>query len=443
MIPAYAGTETSPVTRNSKPETNLKSSIANRKFHMSSKPTLIVLGTGFGGFSLLKHLRRDLFKVVVVSPRNHFLFTPLLPSTTVGTVEFRSIIESVRVARPDAQYLQAFATSLDPGKRILQCKGALDAKKFSLSYDYLVIAVGASPATYNIKGVKEHAFFLKDIGDARAIRQRIIDCLELASQPGVSAAERARLLHYVVVGGGPTGVEFAAEMHDLITEDLRRLYPLLVKEVRITLLEAGEQILNSFDAVLSRYTTGFFRRQRIDVRTNSKVVQVKKASLQLSDKSVISYGLLVWTTGIAPTPFVSSLKLPKDKQSRLIVDDRLRVKETPQHFALGDCISIEEKEIPATAQVAQQEGTYLAGSLERLMRGLPLRPFEYKHYGMLAYIGSAHALADLATVKGKGFTAWLFWRSVYVTRLVSIKNKVLVLFDWAKTFVFGRDISRF
>ena len=410
---------------------------------MSSKPVLIVLGTGFGGFSLIKHLRRDLFRVIVVSPRNHFLFTPLLPSTTVGTIEFRSIIESVRVARPDVQFVQASATGLNPRKRTLRCEGALDGKKFSLSYDYLVIAVGATPATYGIEGVRQHALFLKDVADARAIRRRIIECLELASQPTVSPKERSRLLQYVVVGGGPTGVEFAAEMHDFIDQDLRRLYPLLVNDVRITLLEAGEHILNSFDAVLSQYTTRFFRRQHIDIRTRSKVVQVKKDYVRLDDRTRIPYGLLVWTTGIAPTSFVSSLKLPKDKFSRLIVDDYLRVKETSQHFALGDCMMVEGKDIPATAQVAQQEGTYLADSLARLVRGFPLHPFRYKHYGMLAYIGSGRALADLSAIKGKGFTAWLFWRSVYITRLVSMKNKILVLFDWAKTFIFGRDISRF
>ena len=410
---------------------------------MPSKPTLIVLGTGFGGFSLIKHLRRGLFRVVVVSPRNHFLFTPLLASTTVGTLEFRSIIESVRDARPDVEFMQAFARRLDHKKKMLYCEGALDGKKFSLSYDVLVISVGAAPATYGIPGVAKHAHFLKDVSDARSIRHRIIDCLELASQSGVSEKERKRLLHFVVVGGGPTGVEFAAEMHDFIDQDLRRLYPGLAAYVRISLLEAGANILNSFDAALSQYTTRFFKRQRIEVRTRSKVVRVEKNRVLLSDKTTIPFGLLVWTTGIAPTPFVASLSLPKDESSRLIVDDFLRVNGTQQLFAMGDCISVAGKTIPATAQVAQQEGTYLAKALQHQAAGLLPKPFRYKHYGMLAYIGSGQALADLERIKGRGFATWLFWRSVYITRLVSVKNKILVLFDWAKTFIFGRDISRF
>ncbi len=408
-----------------------------------SKPTLLILGTGFGGFSLIKHLRRNRFRIVVVSPRNHFLFTPLLASTTVGTLEFRSIIESVRAAKPEVEFVQAFATKLDHRRKSLQCESALDGNKFSLSYDSLVIAVGAVPATYGIPGVGRHACFLKDVSDARKIRRRIIDCLELASQPGISAQERKRLLHFVVVGGGPTGVEFAAEMHDFIDQDLRRLYPGLVADVRIVLLEAGEHILNSFDAALGQYTTRFFRRQRIEVRTRSKVVRVEKNHVLLSDKTRIPHGVLVWTTGVAPTPFVASLSLPKDSSSRLLVDEYLRVDGTDGLYALGDCVVIEGKTIPATAQVAQQEGQYLAKALQRGASGIRQKPFRYKHYGMLAYIGSAQALADLEHIKGRGFATWLFWRSVYITRLVSMKNKILVLFDWAKTFLFGRDISRF
>ncbi len=410
---------------------------------MKPHPTLIVLGTGFGGFSLMKRLPKDLFRIIVVSPRNHFLFTPLLPSTTVGTIEFRSIIESVRVARPDIEFVPARAVGLDEKKKTIRCEGSLDGKTFTLPYDYLVVAVGAASATYGVPGVKEHALFLRELSDARAIRQKIIECLELASQQTITEEERRRLLRYVVVGGGPTGVEFAAEMHDFITEDLRRSYPTLVNDVQIILLEAGEHILNTFDAVLSSYTTRLFRRQNIDIRTRSPVVRVGKNRVQLSDKSSIPFGLIVWTTGIAPTGFVASLKLPKDSAGRLIADDYLRVKQTNQLFALGDCMIVEGKNIPATAQVAQQQGTYLARVLERSVRNLPVAPFRYKHYGMLAYVGSGRALADLEFVKGRGFSAWLFWRSVYITRLVSIKNKILVLFDWVKTFLFGRDISRF
>ncbi|HNO11637.1 MAG TPA: FAD-dependent oxidoreductase, partial [bacterium] len=167
------------------------------------KKQLLILGTGFGGFSLMKGIRSDLYDVTVVSTRNHFLFTPLLPSTTVGTIEFRSIIEPVRLARKDVTFYQAGATALHPEKRTVTCRNIADAQTFELHYDTLVIAVGAVNNTFKIPGVAEYAYFLKELRDARRIRQRIIDNFERASTPGLDAAEMQRRLHIVVVGGGP------------------------------------------------------------------------------------------------------------------------------------------------------------------------------------------------------------------------------------------------
>lgn len=409
----------------------------------SKKPHVVVLGSGFGAFSFLKEIDTRLFDVTAVSPRNHFIFTPLLPSTTVGTIEFRSIIEPIRAAHPDVRFYQAQCTAIHYEKQSLVCEGALGKKHFELSYDVLVVAVGGVSNTYGIPGVKEHTLFLKDLADARAIRQRIIECFEQAAHPGVTEEERKRLLHFVVVGGGPTGVEFAAEMHDFLTEDLKMAFPQAVQHVTITLLEAAGQILNTFDQALSAYTMKLFQRQRINVRTGSLVTRVEQDTILLKDGTKISYGLIVWSTGIGPTELVGTLPFQKDRGSRLLINDYLLVKGAKNLYALGDCATIEGNALPATAQVAQQQGKHLAKNLSRWHKGELLQPFRYRHFGMLAYIGSGRALADLANYKGKGFATWVFWRSAYLTKLVSFKNKTLVLFDWFKTFIFGRDISRF
>jgi NADH:ubiquinone reductase (non-electrogenic) len=406
---------------------------------------LIVLGTGFAGFSLIKSIHVKAYDVSVISPRNHFLFTPLLPSTTVGTIEFRSIIESIRSAEPEIRYYQAECTSIDTRGRIVHCSPphGEDQAAFSLPYDILAIAVGAQNNTYGIPGVVEHALFLRELADARVIRQRIIDCFERAGTPGVEETERKRLLHFVVVGGGPTGVELAAEMHDFLVEDVAKSFRRLSEDVRITLLEATDHILSSFDETLSEYTMKHFKRQHIDLRTGSIVTRVEPSKVYVKDGSVIPFGLLVWSTGIGSTSFVRSLPFPKDRTGRISTDDYFRVQHQSMIYALGDCAVIAEKNFPATAQVAQQEGRYLAGQLNRMAKGKPAEPFQYKNLGMLAYIGGNRALADLPSVKGRGFTTWLFWRSVYLTRLVSMKNKILVIFDWLKTRIFGRDVSRF
>jgi NADH:ubiquinone reductase (non-electrogenic) len=358
------------------------------------KPRLLVLGTGFAAFSLLKSLNRSAFDTTVISPRNHFLFTPLLPSTTVGTLEFRSIIEPIRRGVPGIRYYQARCTNVDTIHKEIFCNS-------------------------------------------------IIDCFERASQPTISEDRRKHLLHFVIVGGGPTGVEFAAEMHDFIREDLRKPYSPLIPYVKITILEAGPSILNTFDVVLSNYTARFFRRQQIEVRTNSPVIRVEADAIVLKNGETVPFGLLVWSTGIGPTKLIQSLPLPKSASLRLLTDAWFRVRGTDGIYALGDCTAFESMEFPATSQVAQQEGRYLAKVLEYSRLGRSIAPFRYHHYGMLAYVGSNRALADLATVKGRGLTTWIFWRSAYLTKLVSLKNKTLVVFDWIKTFVFGRDISRF
>lgn len=411
---------------------------------MTPQPArLVILGSGFAGFSILKRIDTRLFDVTVVSPRNHFLFTPLLPSTTVGTVEFRSIIEPVRSARGGVQYVHASAESVDERKRIIRCRGTLDGRIVRLSYDYLVLTVGSQSATYGVSGVREHALFLKELADARALRQRIIECLERASEPGLKAAERARLLHFVVVGGGPTGVEVLAEMHDFVTEDLRSSFPDVINDVKLTLLEAQNEILTTFDAILRTYTMRLFRRQRIDVKTGSPVRRIDKTRILLKNGTSVPYGLVVWSAGIEATSFARKAPFDRDRASRILVDEFLRTDETSRHFAAGDCCVVKGRAYPATAQVAQQQGKYLAAAFATYARGGQPRPFRYRPYGMLAYVGGGKALADLETVKGRGFAAWLFWRSVYITRLVSVKNKILVIFDWVKTFLFGRDISRF
>lgn len=408
----------------------------------SSRPHLLALGTGFGAFNLVKYLKDD-YDITVVSPRNHFLFTPLLPSTTVGTIEFRSIIEPIRHSRDEIRFYHAEAQDVDAAARTVHCIGVADRHGFDVAYDVLVIGVGAVSNSFGVPGVAEHAMFLKELHDARELRQRIIQRFEQANLPGISAAERHRLLHFIICGGGPTGVEFAAELNDFMLEDLRKAYPQLVAEARISLVEAMKEILGTFDEKLRRYATELFARQRISVLTESPVIKVDEKTVYLKDGSELHYGLLLWSTGNGPTKFVENVRLPKDNRSRILIDNLFRVKGFENIYALGDCTVIEENPLPATSQVAQQQGKYLAKALTRRARKESVEPFQYKHLGMLAYVGDSKALADLEGVKGRGWATWLFWRSAYLSRIVSLKNKVLVMFDWIKAKLFGRDISQF
>ena len=407
------------------------------------RPRLLVLGCGFGGYSLLFRLDHRHWDLTLVTPRNYFLFYPLLASATVGTVEFRSILEPAQRRLRGVRVLEAEATAVDFEARRVACRAAVGEDRFEVPYDLLVIAVGTAVADFGIEGVAEHALKLKTVEDARAVRKGILDRFAAAEIPGLDDAEVERRLTFVVCGGGPTGVEVAAELHDLLDRELTQAHPQLARRARVIVVEALPRLLSGFDEALAGYTQEHFAREGVEVRTEAPVRRVEAGCVHLEGGERIPCGLVVWALGNAPVPLVDGLDAAKTENGRLVVDRHLRLAGRPGVYALGDCATFGDAPLAATAQVAQQQGKYLARALERERRGKTVKPFEFHSFGMLAYIGGGRALADLPGVKWSGRTAWLFWRSVYLTKLVSLANKVKVLFDWVKGRLFGRDLSRF
>lgn len=407
------------------------------------RPRLLVLGCGFAGFSLLYRLNRSAWDATLLTPRNYFLFTPLLPSAVSGSVEFRSILEPARRRLRGVRVVEGSAESVDWESRRVSCVGAVGGERFTLPWDLLVIAVGATVADFGIPGVAEHTIKLYSVEDARAVRRGVLEQLARAEIPGLTDAQIRQRLTFVIIGGGPTGVEAAAEIHDLVEEELTRDYPDLAPYARVVVIEALPRLLTSFDEALGEYTNRHFGRGGIEVRIGAKVQTIEPNAVLLEGGERVECGLILWAAGNAPVPFIKTLEVPLDRRSRIVVDDRLRLPGRDDAFALGDCAAVGEPPLPATAQVAQQQGKYLAKALERRRQGRPVKPFRFRAQGMLAYIGGGQALADLPQVKWSGRGAWLFWRSVYITKLVSPANKIKVLFDWIKARLFGRDLSRF
>ena len=463
-------------------------------------PRVVVLGSGWGGFSLLTHLSRASFDLVCVSPRNHMLFTPLLASSAVGTIDFRSLAEPLDAALPHVAHVRAHATGLDARARAVLAAPEADdprgarAAPLRLDYDLLVVAVGARPSTFGVPGVAEHALFLKELADARAIRLRILRNVAAATMPDATPEQVRALLSFVVVGGGPTGVEFAGELDDYLREDVLRLHPHLRGSVRITLLEAGSAVLSSFDASLQAYALRRYAAKRIEVRLRTKVVRVAADAVELESGEVLPTHLCVWNTGIGPTDFVKGLgeaDAARDAWGHLMVDSRLRAPPPPpppgaagaapgassRVWAIGDAEAVAGARFAATAQVAEQQGAWLAGELNaaaarsgaaRLAPAAAAEavaaamssgaPFAYRHKGSLAALGRFAAAADFsktelapaAAAAGapgatslSGFGAYLIWRGAYVTKLGSLRNKLQVPMDWLRTLVFGRDTTFF
>ncbi|KAL5986816.1 External alternative NAD(P)H-ubiquinone oxidoreductase B1, mitochondrial, partial [Asimina triloba] len=354
----------------------------------STKKKVLVLGTGWAGTSFLKNLDSSLYNVQVVSPRNYFAFTPLLPSVTIGTVEARSVVEPVRkIIHKDSlmkkkveisskfcnrmpkkpgniEFCEAECVNIDAQNRKVHCRSELPDghQEFLLDYDYLVIAMGARVNTFNTPGVSEHCHFLKEVEDAKRIRRSVIDCFENASLPNVSDEERKKMLHFVIVGGGPTGVEFSAALHDFVVEDLERLYPAVKGLVKISLIEAGDQILNMtplvggnfiwFDKRISSFAVNKFQRDGIDVKTGYMVVGVSDKAINMKGKAPgeilsLPYGMVVWSTGIGTRPVILDFMKDIGQTNRrvLATDEWLRVLGCDGVYAIGDCAMIQQRKV--------------------------------------------------------------------------------------------------
>lgn len=499
----------------------------------TGRPRLVILGTGWGGARLLRDIDPSKYDVTVISPRNHFVFTPLLSSTCVGTLEARAVTLSVvdlqkAIKAPQNFYYAAEAVAVHPEDKIVEACSR-DGIKFFVDYDVLAISTGSQGSTFGIPGVSENAHFLRDAANADAIRTQLINNWNRANIPGRSLQERERILHTVVVGGGPTGVEFAGDLAHFINGDLHRIDPGRAQDMRVTLIEA-DQLLGSFDARLREYAAKKLSKAGIHL-IKAIVKEVRENEIELKDGSVVPYGLCVWSTGVGPTPFTLSLPFLKTPKGRLAVNERLQVlmprkasssaEESAQRnptagassgtpvggaatdggtsatadsgpttmsevsidqdeepaagesgpqgiplpdvVAMGDCCANADTPLPALAQVAEQQGKFLAKVLNEraakgglgttaqaestaAARGLPQK-FVYRSVGAMATVGGRSAVIELQgrkdkTVSWAGFSSFIAWRSAYLTRLGSFKARLYVATNWTMTLLFGRDISR-
>eukprot|EP00889_Picochlorum_renovo_P004437 jgi/Picre1/31467/NNA_006819.t1 len=309
----------------------IRNNMGGQVERFGAKPVICVLGTGWGAHSLVKVVDTDHFDVAVVSPSNAFLFTPMLPSTATGTVEFRSLLEPIRAANEYSSILR------------------LNAR------------------------VEEYAFFLKTVRDAANLRKRIQEVFELASLPGVPEEEIKRLMTMLIVGAGPTGVEFAGTLSDFVKQDLRKKYPRLAKYVKVVLLQSGDAILTQFDTKLAQIAMKNLEKIGVDVRTGQRVTKIDDRQITLANNDTMEYGICVWSAGNSVNPLVSDMirqipqqmELNNDKPRKLHVDPFLRVIGTRDVIALGDCSFMEGNPLPPTAQVAAQQGAYVSHVVNR------------------------------------------------------------------------------
>ena len=402
---------------------------------------VVVVGAGFGGLRAARALRRAPVQVVLVDRNNYHLFQPLLYQVATAGLEPEEIAKPARAilrGQKNFDFRMVEVTRVDFAAR------RLDTSAGPMNYDFLVLAPGGETNFFGLESMQRYGMGLKDIPDAVAIRNHVLTCFEQAMlEP--DAERRRALLTFIVVGGGPTGVEMAGALSELIRLVLVKDYPRLnIKDVRILLLEATDKLLAALPERLREAAGKTLWRKYVEVRFGASVADYDGERIRLKSGEVIPAQTVIWAAGVRASPLNATLGLPAARQGRIPVEPTLQVPGHPEVFIIGDAAYREQdgEPLPMVAPVAIQMGQSVAGNIRRLLRGHPLRPFHYRDQGTLATIGRNAAVANVYGLKLSGFPAWVMWLVVHIIQLIGFRNKLFVLINWAWDYFFYERAAR-
>jgi len=405
---------------------------------VDARPEVVIIGGGFGGLTAARALGRADVRVTLIDRRNHHLFQPLLYQVATAGLSPGEIAYPIRAVlrrQKNARVLLAEAVGVDVSRRRVILRDA------ELSYDYVILAAGGEHSYLGHDDWQPWAPGLKTLEDALEIRRRILLAFERAEREA-DEARRMALLTFVIVGGGPTGVELAGAIAEIarhvMVQDFRAIDP---REARIILVEGGARVLPQYPESLSAKAEASLRKMGVEVLTKSPVTSVRPDAVVIGGRLVHTTTTL-WAAGVQASPLARSLGVPLDRVGRVPVSPDLTLAGHPEVFVIGDLAAFmhpDGKPLPGVAPVAIQQGRHAARNILRACQGKPLEPFHYFDKGSLATIGRAAAVADLGAIKLSGFLAWLAWLFVHVFSLIGFRNRVVVMIDWAWAyFAYGR-----
>jgi NADH:ubiquinone reductase (H+-translocating) len=406
-------------------------------------PRVVIVGGGFGGVSAARrferlNLRGHRVEVTLISDSNFLLFTPMLAEVASGGLEAQHISTPVRAAVSHTRFRHGRVVGVDVAQRVVR----LDAGGGTVAYDHLVLAVGSVPHFLDLPGMAEHAFTLKSLSDAARLRDRVLSLLERADQE-TDPAERARLLTFVVAGGGFAGTEAVAELFDL-THDVLHFYPgIHPDEPRFVLIHSGRRILPELSDRLGDYALGKLRARGIEFRLGVRASGATAREVRLNDGSVIATATFVWTAGNRPSPLLTTLPGERGRGGSVVVDRMLRAFELDGVWAIGDCAQIPTADgtpYPPTAQHAMREGRAVADNIAAVLKRRRPKAFRFSTIGIFVALGHRTAAGEIHGRPFSGLSAWLLWRGIYLAKLPGLERRVRVLLDWSLDLVFPRDI---
>jgi len=402
---------------------------------------VVVVGAGFGGLNAARALRRAPVQVVLLDRNNYHLFQPLLYQVATAGLEPEQIAKPVRAI---LRGQKNFDFQLVDVRGVDFAQRRLDTSAGPIAYDYLVLSHGSETNFFGLDSMMKHGLGLKDVPDAVRIRNHVLTCFEHAMLERDPEIRRAKLT-FVVVGGGPTGVEMAGALSELIRLVLVKDYPRLnIKDVRILLLEATDTILAAMPERLREAAVKTLWRKWIEVRFSAVVADFDGDRVRLKSGEVIPARTVIWAAGVKAAPLNGRLGLTAGRQGRIPVEPTLQLQGHPEVFLIGDAAYVEAngEPLPMVAPVAIQMGQSVARNIARQLRGQPLEPFRYRDQGTLATIGRNAAVANVFGVQASGFVAWVMWLGIHIIQLIGFRNKLFVLLNWAWDYFFYERAAR-
>ncbi len=405
---------------------------------MKLRRHVVVVGGGFGGLAAVKHLRRAAVHVTLLDRSNHYLFQPLLYQVAMAGLapaEIAVPIRSILRGQENAKVLLADVTEVDLAARVIHTR-----ELPPMAYDFLVLAHGAENAYFGHDDWAKVAPGLKDLDDAVEIRRRVLLAFEAAEREE-EPNERRRHLTFVVIGGGPTGVELAGAIAELATfvlaSDFRSIRP---DATRVVLVEGSERILSSFDEDLSARARKSLLQMGVEVRTSTRVTHIDQAGVACGGER-IEASTVLWAAGVRAKALGATLGVPTDRQGRVVVQGDCSVPGHPEVFVIGDAARFvpegEQESLPGVSPVAMQQGRFVARQIARSVASdepVARERFVYKDKGVMATIGRSRAIARIGRIRLSGFIAWIAWLLLHIVYLIDFRNRVIVLIDWAWSY---------
>ena len=397
-------------------------------------PHVVIVGGGFGGLNAARALAGTDVRITLLDRHNYHLFQPLLYQVATASLSPGDVASPIRWIlrhQKNVEVLLASVREVDAAGRRVIIEGG-----DPIAYDYLVIASGAAHAYFGHPEWAERAPGLKTLDDALEMRRRVLTAFEEAEREADAVAQR-RLLTFVIVGAGPTGVELAGALAEIarqsLRKDFRRIHP---ESARIVLLEGSPYVLAPFADPLRAAARRSLERLGVEVRTGAVVTGMDADGVSIGDER-ISAGTVLWAAGVAASPVARSLGVPLDRAGRATAEPTLTLATHANIFVVGDiCVFMQDgKPLPGVAQVAMQQGTRAGQNIRRAVAGQPLEPFTYKDYGIMATIGRGAAVGDVFGLKISGFFAWLFWIFLHIFWLIGFRNRFVVMTEWAWAYV--------